>query len=423
MFHKKTLSFSELLTKFNALAAENSRLKDVITLDHELEVLRMNDNDYYRELIDSSIDYRYTVICEPGKTRQIQHHKGCETICGYTLSELDAAPELWLSLIHPEDKRHVEEAVRMLLQDNTVQRIAYKIRHKDGTIRYIENTLVPNNTELSHPIRYTGLIRDVTEQTLAKNEQLFLGGSIQSSYLPDLSLFSDHPSLSVAYGYTPLESISGDVLLLSNTHSTKDRWSVFISDISGHGVSAGMFTLSARDKAKVLIQEKQLWDRPAEVVRLFQKNMFDLMRRSKGFYSTALYGYFTDISGPDGIVQFNYSIAGCPSPVLYRAKDCSCRYVKNKNTHAFYEDDQQFHEHEIMLEQGDRLFLFTDGVIERQLRDGSLLIDHEDWPNTFTHPPHLPIQSVIDSVLSRIAHNALHEKADDDVTLVGFQVK
>lgn len=118
----------------------------------------------YRTLIESLTDYIYTVKIENGMPVRTVHGEGCVAVTGYTSDEYEADPSLWYRMIVDEDKKAVTEQVSGLLSGESVPYIEHRIIYKDGSMKWVKNTLVPRYDEKGVLVAYDGLISDITER-------------------------------------------------------------------------------------------------------------------------------------------------------------------------------------------------------------------------------------------------------------------
>jgi len=93
----------------------------------------------------------------------IQISRGCEKLYGYKAADFLANPRLWFEVIHPDDKYLVEDEDEMLLRGETVQK-EYRIIRKDGTVRWVEDKVVPGFDDDGRLVRVDGITRDITER-------------------------------------------------------------------------------------------------------------------------------------------------------------------------------------------------------------------------------------------------------------------
>lgn len=141
------------------------------------EITDPNELRYYR-LVHYLTDYIYTVKVENGKVIDTYHGPGCVTITGYTSEDYENDPELWYRMVHEDDKKAVLELAKQALAGIDVKPLEHRIIHRDGSIRWVRNTIVYTKDEFGNLLYYDGLINDITslkkseEQNLIKQEQL-----------------------------------------------------------------------------------------------------------------------------------------------------------------------------------------------------------------------------------------------------------
>ena len=103
----------------------------------------------------------------------------CTGVLGFTPEEFAADPGLWRTLIHPDDRLRVivlyEDVAKTARQANA----EYRIQHRDGSVRWIDETIVPITDERGVVARLDGVARDVTEQRRLQ-EQLRLAQKMEA---------------------------------------------------------------------------------------------------------------------------------------------------------------------------------------------------------------------------------------------------
>ncbi len=87
----------------------------------------------------------------------------CERIFGYTPEDFYNDCSLWKQMIHHEDFEKSEELLAYLNNGEKLH-ICYRIIHRNGSVRWIENTIIPTLGKSGRLIRVEGLSRDVTEK-------------------------------------------------------------------------------------------------------------------------------------------------------------------------------------------------------------------------------------------------------------------
>lgn len=94
-------------------------------------------------------------------------------ILGYDVNELNANPEIWNNLVHPEDKEKYFADFKTHLEGNKkLYKNLCRVKHKDGSYRWIlDNGKVLERTESGLAKRVIGVHVDITD-TKNKEEQI-----------------------------------------------------------------------------------------------------------------------------------------------------------------------------------------------------------------------------------------------------------
>jgi sigma-B regulation protein RsbU (phosphoserine phosphatase) len=223
------------------------------------------------------------------------------------------------------------------------------------------------------------LIRVNQELTLAKddlsqsNEELKAANTrmshdleaaakVQQSLLPTMDLNSD--SLRGSWKYLPCDELGGDFL---NYFPLDDQHvALFVVDVSGHGVASSLLSVTiARvltaqaSSSSLLVQQDEDGRRivpPAEVAAELNRRF--PMEEQDGMYFTLLYGILNTETR-----EFRYVSAGHDPPVHVPFGEAP-RFLPAEGMAIGWMDDIEFEEEVVMLNPGDRMFLYSDGVPE-----------------------------------------------------------
>ncbi|TAL24946.1 MAG: PAS domain S-box protein, partial [Nitrospirae bacterium] len=134
---------------------------------HAGEKLRESE-ERYRQLLGSLTSYIYTVRVENGRSAETIHSPACAAVTGYDAEEYKKDPELWYNMIHEDDRGLVMEHVSNILQRRIASSVEHRISHKDGSIRWVRDTMVPKFDDHGQLIAYDGLVADITERKTAE---------------------------------------------------------------------------------------------------------------------------------------------------------------------------------------------------------------------------------------------------------------
>jgi PAS domain S-box-containing protein len=126
----------------------------------------------YRRLLESVTCYVYTVTFRDGRPATTRHRPGCEALSGFTPNDYAADPDLWYQMVHEDDRRLVLNQARAIERQKRPVSFECRIRHKNGSLRWIENTLVPNLDAAGELLSYDGIVNDITARKQAEEAQL-----------------------------------------------------------------------------------------------------------------------------------------------------------------------------------------------------------------------------------------------------------
>ncbi len=188
------------------------------------------------------------------------------------------------------------------------------------------------------------------------HQELELARRIQLSILPPA--FPESPDFRVAARYVPMKAVAGD---LYDFLVAGDRQAgLFIADVSGHGVPAALIASMVKMAA---ISQRSNSAHPAQLMAGMNAA---LCGNTQGQFVTAAYAH---LDARDG--ELRYAAAGHPPMLLLRSGEVT-EIAKNGLLLAA-SDQATYSEIALPLENGDRLLLYTDGLVEARNAEGSLL--------------------------------------------------
>jgi PAS domain S-box-containing protein len=150
-----------------------------ITEEREATEALRDSQERYLRITDAVTDYIYTVRIHNQHPVETIHGPACVAVTGYTAEDFQVNPHLWMQMVHEEDRNAVEEQARQTLSGVHVEPLEHRIVRKDGAVRWVKNTPVPNFDGQGRLLSYDGLIQDITERKEAEealrkvNEKLY----------------------------------------------------------------------------------------------------------------------------------------------------------------------------------------------------------------------------------------------------------
>ncbi|MBN2145919.1 MAG: PAS domain S-box protein [Anaerolineales bacterium] len=131
------------------------------------QALRRSE-EHCQLLLNSVVDYVYTVHIKGGKVVSTTHGPGCAAVTGYTPEDYNADPNLWIRMVHKHDRKAVLAQAQAIRSGQSATPLEHRIYHKDGTIRWVRNTPGPRYDLNGRIESYDGLIVDITERKRAE---------------------------------------------------------------------------------------------------------------------------------------------------------------------------------------------------------------------------------------------------------------
>jgi phosphoserine phosphatase RsbU/P len=199
----------------------------------------------YKRLVAAVTDYIYTVTIKDGSVVKTSHGPGCLTVTGYSHEEYMNNPFLWYQMIYEEDRPAVIRLTADIQAGQDIPSLEHRIRHKDGSIRWVRNTIVPRHSDQGELIAYDGLISDITDRKRTE-ESLKLQSAALEAAANAIAITDSlglviwvNQAFTAMTGYSSEESLHRDLSFLkSDLHDPKfylDLWGTVTAGEVWHG--------------------------------------------------------------------------------------------------------------------------------------------------------------------------------------------
>jgi len=228
--------------------------------------------------------------------------------------------------------------------------------------------------------------------------ELEVARRIQLSILP--AEFPQSVHFQIASRYLPMTSVAGDFYdyVVSDDHQV----GLLIADVSGHGVPAALIASMVKLAAS---SQRSAADDPAR----FLKGMnAALCGNTQSQFVTAAYVHLNAQSG-----ELRYSAAGHP-PMLLLRNGAITRVEENGLMLAAF-DFASYANAVHKLEPGDRLLLYTDGIVEAANASGDFF-GQDSLGDLLKSTAQLSSSSVADSIMASVRRWSARQ--DDDLTVL-----
>ena len=245
--------------------------------------------------------------------------------------------------------------------------------------------------------------RIVEEQNQKITAELDMAAKLQQSLLP--KRYPKIEGYRFASKYLPSNRIGGDffdIIELENGNV-----GVVIADVSGHGPAAALLTTMFKMSFHLYAQESLS---PSDVLGRLNSEFCRLI--TTGEYITAFYL----VLRPDE-KRIVYSKAGHPYPILFRKATGTHQRLDAEGFFIGMFDEAVFENMEVSLEDGDRLLLYTDGVIEARDPSGTCF-ELKHLEHILADQNDLPCHVLLEEIYARLSRFTQRDRFEDDLCMV-----
>jgi sigma-B regulation protein RsbU (phosphoserine phosphatase) len=242
-------------------------------------------------------------------------------------------------------------------------------------------------------------------RTLARDQQfgeiqkeLDVARNIQLSILP--GAFPASADFKVAARYVPMTAVAGD--LYDFLVAGDRRAGLLIADVSGHGVPAAL--IASMVKMAATAQREQA----AHPARLLAGMNAALCGNTQGQYVTAAFVYLDAEAR-----ELRYAAAGHPAMLLLR--DGRVTEIAENGLLLAATESPVYTEKTLPLKPGDRLLLYTDGLVEARNTQGQMF-GEDSLSAAVRKSAGASVGEAADSIIADVQRWA--KLQDDDLTVM-----
>jgi serine phosphatase RsbU (regulator of sigma subunit) len=244
------------------------------------------------------------------------------------------------------------------------------------------------------------------------DEELRLAARIQQDFLP-----KSLPQIGNVHFHTlfrPAGYVSGDIYDVCRLDEVNVGF--FVCDAVGHGMPAALLTMfikRALVTKEILGEGYRLLD-PSEALRRLNQALVD-QNLSQATYCTALYATVNTQT-----LEVAFAKGGHPAPALLRA-DGSLEFPDASGALLGIFGDEQFAATKLQLKQGDRLFVYTDGI--EVAFSSENVADNELWRKELQRRTSLPTEQILLELSEAMDGQSGSLQPKDDLTIIVLEVK
>ncbi len=312
------------------------------------------------------------------------------------------------------------------LIETMTSRAPVKHQRMDRTF-YIDGRAVHKNLEFTaQPIQFSGrrmilvIIYDVTareqQRKELENKQAIIEQDLQAARKIQVSLLPDRemvmPHIQTAWQFQPWHLVGGDIFQVYV--KSPEEIGAYVLDVCGHGVSAALVAVSVSQFLHSLHNRMRLTGRifsPGEIIDRLE-TAFPLDRFNCFF--TVVYASLNVQSG-----QLVYANAGHVPPLILR-NDGRLEWLDHHGTVIGVGLDSPSGQEEHQLEVGDRLLLYTDGMLDNFGPEGERG-GRELFLDALKELQTLPLDQMLSGVFARANDLRGPKPPSDDMSLFGIE--
>lgn len=247
----------------------------------------------------------------------------------------------------------------------------------------------------------------LSEANAKNHKDLMLASKIQTSLVP--KIFPESEKIGFSGFYKPMEELGGDLYDVFKISDT--LFGILVLDVCGHGVPAALITTMAKVSFKV---NSERFKTPHEVVSQVNNEIASVLQGS-GDYFTVFYGVINIAT-----MKMSFVNGGHPKGYILRGKNELVALEQN-GIFVGVMADIPFESTTIDLSKGDRILLYTDGLIEaRNTADEVYHVLRFEEAIQKYRPAERT--NFIERLIQEIETFATGRKFDDDLTVLFTEV-
>lgn len=310
-------------------------------------------------------------------------------------------------------------------------------------ILYLENNIVPDcfspdriellqllsghiAISLNNAVLYENLDHKVKERTkeleiernklkeknTAMERDITLARKIQFNLIPQKITHKF-----ISHLYKPMEALGGDFFDIITFENT-DKIGIFMSDVSGHGLTAAFNT--SMIKTIILESGDRAMD-PANLISHMNDLFYNL---AGGNFITIFYGVYDPkkrtLLYSNAGHNFPYVVFENRVTYLTGGKSTAIGVLLNKRLQKM---DKMFYNSKETLPVGGKLFIYTDGLTEAMPAGGSEFFEGPELESSIIKNSHLSAEKFTKSLYAELIKFRGNDMFDDDVCFLCMDIK
>jgi PAS domain S-box-containing protein len=356
-------------------------------------------------------------------------NSGFERLTGYSTAEVVGRNCRFLQ--GPESSPDAVQTIRDAIKGQRECVVEILNYRKDGSRFWNRLSITPVRDDAGNLTHYIGVQSDVTARRVAEeglreatrkleranlrmSRDLGAAARIQRSLLP--AQLPPLPGLRATWTLRSCTELAGDTLDVFPLDDS--RSALYVADVSGHGVPAALLsvtlshTLSPRSRSDLSLSPAGAGSLPGLCGELNERFQ---MEEDRVQYFTMLYATFDAVSR-----TLSYVSAGHPPAILVprrgQPRELACQ------SHPIgLLPDAEYEERELVLEPGDRVYVYSDGLVEALDPGQEEQFGAQRLSDVLAQAKGLDLEASVCSARASVERWCGDTEPDDDITLLGLE--
>jgi sigma-B regulation protein RsbU (phosphoserine phosphatase) len=260
------------------------------------------------------------------------------------------------------------------------------------------------------------IIYDITEIVQSKIElqqkqaqidlDLDAAGQIQKGLLPHN--IPEIPSIKMSWRFEPCQQVGGDIFHLYE--EDQSQVSAYMLDVCGHGVSAALIAVTVKQFLDNLHGQAMRRGRPFQPAAILNKLEQEFPFDRFDCYFTIV---TTLLNFGDG--EFTYGCAGHVPPLIMGTNN-KLQALNHHGPVIGFGQEHPFSQAKIQLQPGERIILYTDGLIDNFGPRGDYN-GKKNFYNSLRRLSRQPVDQLVNGVMAESKKLRAGAIPDDDMSL------
>ena len=252
-------------------------------------------------------------------------------------------------------------------------------------------------------------IKTITSERAKINSELSVAKSIQTSSLPNIfPPFPEKPNFDIFASMDAAKEVGGD--FYDFFFLNENEFMFLIADVSGKGVPAALFMMNVKTLINNISQNGY---NPKQLFKKINKKICET--NQQGFFVTLLACIIDVNTGKMSIINCGHN------PPLIKRKNNNYEYLKLASNYPLgIFEDAEFELYETMINPGDLLYTYTDGVTEATNVNNEFF-GEERLYNCLNNIEETVPNILIDKVKIKLQEFTDSAPQSDDITMLSFK--